>query len=125
MRKLLLSGLILTLFIAHVFAQTAEQKGQTMEQNGMLGTKEMNDRIAGMMRHMAEMMGKMPNMIKEEMPPPDIRGARFEIMKDLAKQMLEMSKIMEIGTATEKEMKSLQDRMVDMEKKMSEVEAKE
>jgi DNA-binding transcriptional regulator YiaG len=44
------------------------------------------------------------------------------IMKEISQQMTGMSKMMTKGTASEKEMKSLQDKMMRMQKEMSEIE---
>jgi hypothetical protein len=125
MKKLLLVGLIFALIIPYVYGQTADQKGQATGQKGMVGPREITDRIAGMIDQMAGIIGKMSTMMMGDVPPPDIRGTRFEIMKDLSQQMLDMSKIMRAGAASEKEMRRLQDKMVDLQKKISELEAKE
>jgi len=125
MKKLLLVGLIFALIIPYVYGQTADQKGQATGQKGMVGPREITDRIAGMIDQMAGIMGKMSTMMMGDVPPPDIRGTRFEIMKDLSQQMLDMSKIMRAGAASEKEMRRLQDKMVDLQRKISELEAKE
>jgi hypothetical protein len=125
MKKLLPVVLILGLVIPHGYAQTADQKGQATEQKGMMGSKEVTDRIAGMMSQMAELLGKMPTIMTEEVPPPDIMETRFEIMKDMSQQMLDMSKIIRAGAASEKAMRRLQDKLADIQKRMSELEAKD
>jgi hypothetical protein len=45
-----------------------------------------------------------------------------ELMKDMSHNMMEMSKIMERGKASHKEMKRLQDRMMKLQKRFSEME---
>ena len=46
------------------------------------------------------------------------------MMKGMSQQMMDMSKMMGKGTASEKEMKIMQDKMMQMQKKMSELEMK-
>jgi hypothetical protein len=114
MRKLFLIGLILGLFASYSYAQ----KGQMMEQ------KEMMENMVGMMDQMSGMMARMPKMLVRVMPPPDVRKMMFEIIKEMSMQMMDMSKIMEKGTASDKEMKMMQDKMVQTQKKMDELEMK-
>jgi hypothetical protein len=121
-KKLLLIGLILGLFLSHSYAQMVSQRGETGK--GMMGQKEMTDKMMEMMNQMSEMMGKMPKVMMKVTPPPDIRKTMFEIMKDMSQQMMDMSKIMERGAASEKEMKTMQEKMAQMQKKMSELEMK-
>ncbi len=45
-------------------------------------------------------------------------------MKGMSQQMMDMSKMMGKGTASEKEMKNLQDRMMKMQNRMSDLEKK-
>jgi hypothetical protein len=122
MKKLFLIGLILGLFTSYSYAQMADQKGEMGE--GMMSQKETMDHMRGMINQMSVLMGKMPNMMMKDMPPPDIRKMMFEIMKNMSQQMMDMSKIMEKGTVSEKEMKMMQDEMMQMQKRMSELEMK-
>ena len=46
------------------------------------------------------------------------------MMKGMSQQMMDMSKMMGKGTASERDMKSMQDKMDQMQKKMSELEMK-
>jgi hypothetical protein len=130
MKKYLLIGLILGLFTSYGYAQIADQKGGTGKemmggQKGQtIGHKELMDNIRGMMNQMSEMMGRMPKMMMEEMPPPDVRKMMFEIMRDMSKQMMDMSKMMEKGAASEKEMRMMQDKMTQIQKRMKELEEK-
>ena len=114
MRKLFLIGLILGLFTSYSYAQ----KGQMMEQ------KEMMDNMMGMADQMSGMMARMPKMMMKVMPPPDTRKMMFEIMKDMSMQMMDMSKMMEKGTASHKEMKIMEDKMAQIQKKIGELEMK-
>ena len=47
-----------------------------------------------------------------------------EMMKGMSQHMMDMSKCLEKRTVSEKDMKSMQDRMMQMKKKMSEIEMK-
>jgi hypothetical protein len=47
-----------------------------------------------------------------------------EMTKGMSQHMMDMSKCLEKGTASEKDMKRLQDKMMQMKKKMSEIEMK-
>jgi hypothetical protein len=114
MRKLFLIGLILGLFTSYSYAQ----RGQMMEQ------EEMVNKMTGMMDQMSGMMARMPKMMTKVMPPPDTREMIFEIMKDMSIQMMAMSRVMEKGTASDKEIKTMQDKMAQIEKRMGELEMK-
>jgi len=46
------------------------------------------------------------------------------MMKGMSKQMMDMSKCLEKGMVSEKDMKRMQDKMAQMKKKMSELEMK-
>ncbi|NWG02797.1 MAG: hypothetical protein HXY44_08080 [Syntrophaceae bacterium] len=114
MRKLFLIGLILGLLTSYSYAG----KGEMMDQ------KEMMDKVREVMNQMSGIMARMPGMMRKVMPPPDVREAMFEIMKDMSMQLMDISKMMEKGTASDKEMKMMQDRMVQMQKRMDELEMK-
>jgi len=47
-----------------------------------------------------------------------------EMMKGMSQHMMDMSKCLEKGMVSEKDMKSMQDKMAQMKKKMSEIEMK-
>jgi cob(I)alamin adenosyltransferase len=137
MKKLFLIGLILGLFTFYSYAQMTGQKGETSkgmmgeqedhmtEQKGMMGQKEMMENMMSMMDQMSEMIGKIPKMLMKLTPPPDIRETMFGIMKDMSLQMMDISKIMEKGEASEEEMKMMKDKMARIQKRMEELEAKE
>ena len=122
MKMVLIIGLILGLFTFNGYAQMTSQKGGTGK--GMIGQREMMDKMTGMMNQMSEMMGKMPNLMMRVAPPPDTEKMMFEIMKGMSQQIMDMSKIMERGTASEKEMKAMQEKMAQMHKRISELEMK-
>ncbi|MGZ6250234.1 MAG: hypothetical protein ACXWMC_11520 [Syntrophales bacterium] len=122
MKKLLLIALVLGLFTSYSYAQMSGQKGQMMEQKGMMGQGQMMSNMMGMTNQMSEMMGKMSNMMKD-MPAGNTKQMS-ELMKEMSRQMMDMSKMTGKSTASEKEMKGLQDRMMQMQKKISELEIK-
>jgi len=47
-----------------------------------------------------------------------------EMMKGMSQHMMNISKCLEKGMVSEKDMKSMQDKMMQMKKKMSEIELK-
>lgn len=65
----------------------------------------------------------MSDMMKDM--PADKMKTTSGIMKDMSHQMMEMSKIMGKGNASEKDMKKMQEKMTMMQKKMSEMEGKQ
>ena len=75
--------------------------------------------MMGMTNQMSDMMGKMSGMMKDM--PADKMKTTSGIMKDMSHQMMEMSKIMEKGNASEKEMKKMQEKMTTLQKKMSDM----
>jgi len=130
MKKYFLVGLILALFTSYAYAQIAGQEGgagkemMRGQKGQIIGHKELMDNMTGMMNQMSGMIEKMPKMMMEEMPPPDVRKMMFQIMRDMSKQMMDMSKMIEKGAASEKQIKRMQDRMTQMQKRMKELEAK-
>jgi len=115
MKKILLIGLILGLLASYSYGQMAGQKG-------MMGQGQMMNNMMGMTNQMSETMGKMSNMMKN-MPAGNMKEIS-EIMKGMSQQMMDMSKMMGKGTASEKDMKNLQDKMMQMQNKISEFEKK-
>ena len=87
-----------------------------------MGQGQMMNNMMGMTNQMSEMMGKMSNMMKD-MPAGNTKQMS-ELMKEMSRQMMDMSKMTGKSTVSEKEMKGLQDRMMQMQKKMSELEMK-
>ena len=122
MKRLFLIGLIFGLFLSHGYAQMADQKAEMGK--GMMGQKEMMDKVIEMMNQMSEMMAKMPNLMTRVAPPPDTEKMMFEIMKDMSKQIMDMSKIIEKGVASKKEMNLMQDKLAQMKRKISGIEMK-
>jgi exopolyphosphatase/pppGpp-phosphohydrolase len=66
------------------------------------------------------MMGKMSGMMKD-MPKGNMK-TMSGVMKDLSQQMMKMSTALDGGKISGKEMKKMQDRMMEIEKRMSGME---
>ena len=54
--------------------------------------------------------------------PRDKMEMMSEMIKEMSQHMMDMSKCLEKGMVSEKDMKSMQDKMMQMKKKMSEIE---
>lgn len=118
MKRIFLIGLLISgLLASYSYAQMGGQKGDIGP--GMMERGQMMSNMADMMNQMAGMMENMAGMIK--VITKDRTKAASEMMEDMAKQMTEMSKIMERGMALEKEMKTMQDRMIEFKKRMGEM----
>jgi hypothetical protein len=65
-------------------------------------------------------MGKMSGIMKD-MPAGNMKKMSG-VMKDMSHQMMEMSKAMGKGKVSAKDMQKMQNRMAEIQKKMSEVE---
>jgi hypothetical protein len=74
----------------------------------------------GMSNRMSATMGKMSGMMKD-MPAGNIKRMAG-VMNDMSHQMLEMSVAMSSGKVSAKDMKKMQDRMMEIEKEMSGME---
>jgi len=64
----------------------------------------------------------MRDMMKDM--PRDKMEMMSEMMKGMSQHMMDMSKCMKKGMVSEMDMKSMQDKMMQMKKKMSELEMK-
>ena len=73
-----------------------------------------------MSNQMSEMMGKMSGMMKD-MPKGNMK-TMSGVMKDLSQQMMKMSTAIAGGKISGKEMKNMQDRMMEIQKRMSGME---
>ena len=128
-RIFLITILIMGLIVAHSFAQMGGgmmggqkgrmgggmmggQQGQMMEHKSMMSHGEM-------MSNMMDMTNQMSGMMKD-MPKEHMRKMSA-MMRDMSKEMVEMSKIMEGGMASEKEMKKMHDRMIEMRNRISDM----
>ena len=68
------------------------------------------------------MSGMMPDMMKDM--PRDKMEMMFEMMRGMSPHMRDMSKCLEKGMVSEEDIKSMQDKISRMKKKMSELEMK-
>ncbi len=123
--------LVLSVFVTYGFAQTGNgmmegqqdgmmEHGRMMQHKGMMEHGQMTDDMMGMTNRMSDMMGKLSGMMKDM--PQDRMMKASELMKDMSHNMMEMSKIMERGKASYKEMKRLQGRIMKLQKRFSEME---
>ncbi|MDA8169190.1 MAG: hypothetical protein M0Z59_05750 [Nitrospiraceae bacterium] len=123
MKKILLTGLCLLLFVtlgsySYVRAKS-DQPGMMNQPGGMMEHGGMTGDMMGMMHQMSGMMGEMSGMMKE-MPAGRMKEMSG-VMRDMSHQMMEMSKVMHRGKASPKEMKMMHERMTGIQKKMSEM----
>jgi hypothetical protein len=94
--------------------------GQMMEQGGMMEHDQMMGNMTTMTNQMSEMMGKISGMMKDM--PKDNMKTMSGVMKDLSQQMMKMSTAIAGGKISGKEMKNMQDRMMEIQKRMSGME---
>jgi hypothetical protein len=94
--------------------------GQMMEQGGMMEHGKMMGDMMTMSNQMSEMMGKMSGMMKD-MPKGNMK-TMSGVMKDLSQQMMKMSTAFGGGKISGKEMKKMQDRMMEIQKRISGME---
>jgi hypothetical protein len=90
------------------------------EHSCMMEPSQMMSGMMGMSYQMSETMGKMSGMMKDA-PAGNMKGMSG-VMKDMSHQMQEMSMMMGSGKSTAAEMRKMQDRMTDIQKKMSGME---
>jgi len=129
---MVLSAVLMAVLMSSVsFAQMGGMTGGPKGEPGGMGMMQQKGRMSGgmmagdmtaLMGKMSEMMGKTSDMIKEM--PPEKMKRMTPLLRDMAHQMLEMSRIMDRGFTTESEMKRLHDRVGRMRKLMSELEKK-
>jgi hypothetical protein len=90
------------------------------EHQDMMEHGQMMGGMMGMSNRMSATMGKMSGMMKD-MPAGNIKRMAG-VMNDMSHQMLEMSVAMSSGKVSAKDMKKMQDRMMEIEKEMSGME---
>jgi hypothetical protein len=78
-------------------------------------------RLMVMTNMMSQVMGKMALVLQENQI--DKMKRISGLMKDMSEQTREMSRIMEAGNASAEEMMQLQDKTMQLQQKMSEIEA--
>ena len=93
------------------------------EHHGMMEHGQMMGGMMGMSNRMSATMGKMSGMMKD-MPAGNIKRMAG-VMNDMSHQMLDMSVAMSSGKVSAKDMKKMQDRMMEIEKEMSGMEMHE
>ena len=109
-RILLISIVILTLTAVYGYAQMG---------GGMMGGQQEMGQGGMMMQvtnQMGSMMQKMSGLLGKSMGPEDTTRMS-EIMRDISKQMMDMSNIMQSGNISRDEMQMLQQEMMETEKK--------
>ena len=132
MKKLMIGiGLIaLLLGSSFVFAQMSggrmegqkgdTQRDQMMERGGMMERGQMTSDMIGMSNQISETMGRMSGLMKH-MRPGNI-NMMSDVMKDMSHQMMEMSEVIGSGRVSVKDMKQMHQRMMEIQKRMSEME---
>ncbi len=128
MKKTLLVGLCLSVSLfagscSFAAGAGAAQMGQTQQGMTMEHMEHgpVMHRLMLMTNIMSQLMGKMSLILQENQidKMKQISG----LMKDMSEQAKEMSRIMEAGNASQEEMMQLQNRTMQMQQKMSEIEA--
>ena len=96
------------------------EHGERTEHGGMMERGQMMRDMIGMSNQMSETMGRMSGMMKH-MRPGNI-NMMSDVMKDVSHQMMEMSEVIGSGRVSTKDMKQMQHRMMEIQKRMSEME---
>ncbi len=133
MKKIFVIGTMFALLLtaAYGFAEMGGgQKGQMggMEKgqmNGHDGMMEHGQMMSGMMdmsKQMSDMMGNVSGMMNNM--PRDRMKHMAPLMNQMSGQMMEMSKMMDKGTMTEKDMKKLREHMGKLQNMMTDIEKK-
>lgn len=91
-----------------------------MEHGTMMGRDTMMSDMKGMSNQMSEVMGKMSGMIKD-MPQGNMK-MMSDVMKDISNQMMDMSTANSGGKTSAEGKKKMHDRMMEIQKKISEME---
>jgi predicted nuclease with TOPRIM domain len=87
----------------------------------MVGGQVMNNMME-MTNRMSEMPGKMSILMKDRQPR-NIKNM-FEVINGMFQQGMDMTKVMQKGTASEEDRKHFQDEMMQMQNRMSGLEKK-
>lgn len=132
MKKLMIGISLIALFLgsSFVFAQMSggrmegqkgdTQRDQMMERGGMMERGQMTSDMIGMSNQISETMGRMSGLMKH-MRPGNI-NMMSDVMKDMSHQMMEMSEVIGSGRVSVKDMKQMHQRMMEIQKRMSEME---
>jgi hypothetical protein len=128
-QTIVISILILGLMTSYSLAQMGHgmmRDSNMMEKHGMkesgqmIEHGQMMENLKGITRDMSTMMGQLSGIINQEMS----RERRYEIsemMRDVAAEMNRISFMLERGNVTEEEMKDLENRMIEIQKRMSDM----
>ena len=132
MKKLMIGISLIALLLGNsfVFAQMSggrmegqkgdTQRDQMMERGGMMERGQMTSDMIGMSNQISETMGRMSGLMKH-MRPGNI-NMMSDVMKDMSHQMMEMSEVIGSGRVSVKDMKQMHQRMMEIQKRMSEME---
>jgi hypothetical protein len=98
-------------------SQKGEMGKSQMMQKGMMNKEQMMTSMLNTMNQMSKILGNLPSKMK------NIRADKMKtmsgLMKDMSTQMMEISRIMAKGSATENEMRALQDNAAQMQIRMT------
>lgn len=89
-----------------------------MEKGSMMMHGDMMSGIGSNMKHATDMMQRMSGVVHKDMNSSDMREMS-KIMMDMSSHIKYMSEIMQKGSASQKEMHSINDHMKDMEKRFN------
>ncbi len=136
MKKLLILALSIMLVagaFTYIYADDGgmddpKKMGSGMMGSGMMGDQKgqgsmmmHGDMMSGMglnMKHATDMMQRMSGVIHKDMNSSDMREMS-KIMMDMSSHIKYMSEIMQKGSASQKEIHSINDHMKDMEKRFN------
>ena len=128
MKRTLLIGLCIAVSLlsgSYTFAAGADNSQMGLTQQGAmmehLEHGSVMHRLMLMTNIMSQVMGKMSLVLQENQLDKIKRISG--LMQDMSEQAKEMSRIMEAGNASADEMMQLQNRTMQMQQKMSEIDA--
>lgn len=125
MKKIFVIGTMFALLLtaAYGFAEMGRgQKGQMSGHEGMMEHGQMMSGMMDMSKQMSDMMGNVSGMMNNM--PRDRMKHMAPLMKQMSGHMMEMSKMMDKGTMTEKDMKKLREHMGKLQNMMTDIEKK-
>jgi predicted nucleic acid-binding Zn-ribbon protein len=86
---------------------------------GMMGHEQMVSNMTEMMNRLSGMMIDMSEMMKDM--PKDKMHQVSSMMRDMCSEINRVSELMDAGTATDEEIKAVQNRIMELKKRMSEM----
>ncbi len=127
MKRLFIAGLMMALFASYGYAGMDGMQGKMghghemagNQKSQMMGDDQMKSGMMDMMHQMQGVMGDMEGMMKNMTPEKMQRMCKM--MKGMSGQMMDMSKMMEKGAVSQKEMDMMYDKMADLQKGVSEI----